>query len=56
MEVFIVIIWIICAFIGMSMADKRGRSKGAGFALGLLLGLIGLAVIALLGNAEGGNT
>jgi len=53
MEYVIVIgIWIICAFIGRSMAINRNRSAGGGFILGLLLGLIGLAIIALLGEQK----
>lgn len=46
------IVWVICGLIGMSMADKRNRGKGAGFAIGFLLGLVGLAVIALLGKKD----
>ena len=46
------IIWTACAFIGRSMAIKRNRSAGAGFAMGLLLSVVGLAVIALMGDKE----
>jgi hypothetical protein len=48
--VFSVVIWLICAIIGAVMAEKRGRSTVGGFMLGLLLGLIGLAIIAIAGE------
>lgn len=38
--------------IGACMAEKRNRSRFGGFALGLLLGLIGLAIIALMGRKK----
>jgi len=43
-------VWTACAFIGRAMSIKRNRSAGAGFAIGLLLGFVGLAVIALMGD------
>ena len=45
-------VWILCAFAGRSMAINRNRSGGAGFAMGLFLGLVGLAIIALMRNKE----
>jgi hypothetical protein len=51
MEIFItIIIWLVCAIIGASMAGNRGRSTVGGFMLGLLLGLIGIAIIAIAGE------
>ena len=52
MEFVIIIIWVLCAFIGRSMAISRNRSGGAGFAMGLLLGLVGLAIIAIMGEQK----
>lgn len=55
METFY-IVWfltlLVIGFIGKGMAEKRGRSGGAGFAMGFLLGLVGLAVIGLLGEVS----
>lgn len=51
-NVLMVIIWVIMAFIGMSMAKKRGRSKSLGFFLGLILGLIGIIIIAIMGEKK----
>ena len=42
-----VIVWIICAFIGMGIGKGKGK-RGAGFALGLFLGPIGIVIIALM--------
>lgn len=38
--------------IGAGMAERRNRSRFGGFALGFLLGLVGLAIIALMGKRE----
>ncbi len=51
MEILIcVVVALILGIIGSSMAEKRNRSTVGGFALGFLLGLIGLAIIALMGD------
>jgi len=42
-----VILWLVCAFIGMSIGKGKGKG-GAGFALGLFLGPIGIIIIALM--------
>lgn len=42
--------WIIFGGLGYFMAEKRKRSPGAGFLLGFLLGIIGLLIIALMGD------
>lgn len=52
MELISFAILLIIGIIGASMAGKRNRSTFGGFLLGLLLGLIGLAIIAIAGNKE----
>jgi len=42
-----VIVWVICAFIGMGIGKSKGKG-GAGFALGLFLGPIGIIIIAVM--------
>lgn len=42
-----VIIWIICAVLGGMIGSSKGRG-GAGVALGLLLGPIGVLIVAFL--------
>ena len=48
-------VWIICGIIGVSMSEKRNRNRFGGFALGFFLGLIGLAIIALVGEKKDQN-
>ena len=43
-------IFIIMGIIGALMSEKRHRSRIGGFALGFLLGLIGIALIAVIGE------
>ena len=51
MEIIIfLIINTVLGAIGTAMAEDRNRSAAGGFFLGLLLGLIGLAIIALMGK------
>lgn len=50
---FWIVVWLITGIIGASMAERRGRSTIGGFALGFLLSLVGLAIIALMGQKEG---
>ncbi len=38
-------------FIGRSIMVKKGRSGGAGFALGFFLGLLGLIICAVMGES-----
>lgn len=47
------LIFIIMGIIGVSMAEKRNRNRFGGFALGFCLGIIGLAIIALVGEKHG---
>lgn len=42
--------WLICGLIGWYIGDTKGR-PGDGFALGVLLGPIGIIVIAAMGRS-----
>jgi hypothetical protein len=42
-----VITWAVCALVGWAIGNSKGRPT-AGFFLGLLLGLIGLVIIAVM--------
>ncbi len=42
----IVLVWILCAFLGMAMGKERNIGAAGGFVLGLLLGFIGLIIVA----------
>lgn len=50
--IFLVVLRLIFLFIGVSMAKKRNRSKAAGGYIGFILGLLGLAFIAILGEYQ----
>ena len=43
----IVVIWLLSAILGAVIGGAKGR-PGTGFALGLLLGLIGVIIIAVM--------
>jgi DNA-directed RNA polymerase subunit RPC12/RpoP len=45
---FLIVIWLLCAIFGAVIAQQKGRSGVEGFFLGALLGLIGVAIVALL--------
>ena len=47
-----IVIWLIVGIIGAGMAERRGRSRIGGFALGFLLSLVGLAIIAVMGDKK----
>ena len=48
MEILVVVlIWLVCGFIGSAIMSGKGHGSCGGWALGLLLGPIGI-VIALL--------
>ena len=47
----VVVVWVICALLGMWIGSTKGRAT-AGFFLGLLLGVIGLIIIAVLPPAK----
>ena len=49
---FGVVAWILIAVASGHVADVRGRSWWGGFLLGLLTGLVGLAVVLLLPDGE----
>ena len=44
----VVIIWVICATVGALIAQWKNRNRFEGFALGLVLGLIGIVIESLL--------
>jgi hypothetical protein len=59
----LVVVWLLCAVVGLVVGQSKGRA-GEGFVLGLLLGLIGILIIAVLpskltggvsGNSSGGR-
>lgn len=43
----VLIIWCLCAAVGYSIGEKKGR-RAAGFWLGLLLGIFGIIIIACM--------
>ncbi len=45
-----IVIALIFGLIGISMADKRHRSKFGGFCLGTFLSLFGLIILAFMGD------
>ena len=47
-------LWILCGWFSSKIMKSKGRSSGAGWALGLLLGIIGLIIAALLSVDEHG--
>jgi uncharacterized membrane protein SirB2 len=52
MQLLSLAIFIIMGIIGALMSEKRHRNKIGGFALGFFLGLIGIAVIAVVGEKK----
>lgn len=49
----LLLLWIICAFLGGFVAEMRGGSAWGGFFLGLLLGPIGVIIAIFLGSESG---
>jgi len=45
-----VFIWIICGFIAAAIYKNKGRSAGAAFIVGVLLGPIGIILVLLSSN------
>ena len=43
----LVFVWIVCAFIGAAIGGAKNRA-GTGFLLGLVLGFIGVIIIAVM--------
>jgi hypothetical protein len=43
---FFVIVWLICAVIGAVISDRKNLGAGSGFALGGLLGILGVIIVA----------
>lgn len=48
--IIVIAIWLGIAVLGAKMADSRNRSVAAGFLLCLFTGVIGLLIIALMGE------
>lgn len=53
MAVFIVL-WGVCVAIATAIGSSKGKA-GTGFALGLLLGLIGVIIVAVMGDDKLGR-
>ncbi len=47
-------IWVICAFIAGGISSSKGRSYGEGFMIGLILGILGVLIVAVLPKNEQG--
>jgi hypothetical protein len=45
--VLVIIVWLACAWAGTEIGKRKGLA-GAGFGLGLLLGVIGVIIIACI--------
>ena len=52
MQLLSLSVFIIMGIIGALMSEKRHRNKVGGFILGFLLGLIGIAIIAVAGEKK----
>jgi hypothetical protein len=50
MQLLSLAVFIVMGIIGTIMSEKRGRNRVGGFALGFFLGLIGIAIIAVVGE------
>lgn len=48
LDVIILLIWVVAAIFAAEAIGRRKGRPGAGFALGLILGWIGVAIIALI--------
>jgi hypothetical protein len=48
MIVVIVVIWVICGIVAVMIGQPKGFSTGESLALGLILGVFGVAIVALL--------
>lgn len=48
----ILLLWLLFGIIGALIANNKGRSSCGGFALGVLLGPIGVLIVALLSRQE----
>lgn len=52
MEVFLLLIWGVCGVIASVIAEKRGRGGCAGFAIGFLLGPLGIVVALVMSKDQ----
>ena len=50
--VFLIVIWIPLGIVGAIIMSRKGRSGCAGFAMGILLGPIGLIMALLIRPSE----
>ncbi len=48
MDLFLMLLWIGCGVAAAMLASRKGRSGCGGFALGFILGPIGLVIVLLL--------
>ena len=48
MEIITILFWVICGLVSGVIAENKGRNAGVGFLLGVLLGPIGLLIVALM--------
>lgn len=46
----VLVIWILCGVAGAIILSNKGRSGGGGFALGFLLGPIGIVIAMVMGQ------
>lgn len=49
----LLLIWVVFGIIGALIASGKGRSGCGGFALGVLLGPIGVLIVALQARQDG---
>lgn len=47
----VLVIWLLCGIIGLLIGQNKGRPI-QGLALGFLLGIFGVIIIAVMGPAE----
>jgi hypothetical protein len=45
---FIIIVWVICGIVAAKLGEAKNRSFGESFAIGLILGVFGVVIVALL--------
>ena len=53
--IFILVLWVVCAFVSGNMASKKGYNYNVFALLGLITGFIGVIVAAVLPDKRAGN-